>query len=306
MFLSRVFRGIFSGFGTFFYLSSVVLWDIGLTLINTVTSNKKVGHFVPEGKPGHKGIWPEYIPPKEGDSRCACPALNALCNHGILPRDGKNIQFKHLGDVVHEVYNFSSSFSHFAPWYVAKFLQRDYKTGTVNLDDIHVHNYIEHDASICRWDIKQQPDQSKPAHDLIHDFLSSATGDNGETITRQDLSRFLEKRRAYSKAHNPQYTLSTSQRFFGSSNATGFLAFFGGKVKDIKIFLNEERLPDGWETGVRSKCGVTFMTFNLTVNKVEFGIDERRGDRNEAKMAASITDDSKLNATEPAVAANAV
>jgi hypothetical protein len=62
-----------------------------------------------------------------------------------------------------------------------------------------------------------QPDQTKPAFDLIHAFLASATGDDGKTITPEDLSKFLEMRRADSKANNPQYTLSTGQRFFGSS-----------------------------------------------------------------------------------------
>ena len=66
-------------------------------------------------------------------------------------------------------------------------------------------------------DAKFDPDQTKKAFDLIHRFLSSATGDDGKTITPEDLSKFLEMRRAHSKATNPQYTLSTGQRFFGSS-----------------------------------------------------------------------------------------
>ena len=32
-----------------------------------------------------------YQPPGPTDSRSPCPALNALANHGYLPRDGKNI-----------------------------------------------------------------------------------------------------------------------------------------------------------------------------------------------------------------------
>lgn len=32
-----------------------------------------------------------YQPPEPNDSRSPCPALNALANHGYLPRDGKNI-----------------------------------------------------------------------------------------------------------------------------------------------------------------------------------------------------------------------
>ncbi|CAF4377053.1 unnamed protein product [Adineta steineri] len=33
----------------------------------------------------------QYQPPGPNDSRSPCPALNALANHGYLPRDGKNI-----------------------------------------------------------------------------------------------------------------------------------------------------------------------------------------------------------------------
>ncbi len=32
-----------------------------------------------------------YQPPGPDDSRSPCPALNALANHGYLPRDGKDI-----------------------------------------------------------------------------------------------------------------------------------------------------------------------------------------------------------------------
>lgn len=59
-----------------------IVWDASVTAINLVTPNKRKGHVVPEGHPGFGGEWPEYIAPKEGDSRCSCPALNALANHG--------------------------------------------------------------------------------------------------------------------------------------------------------------------------------------------------------------------------------
>ena len=70
----------------------VFTYDGLLELGNQVMPKRKVGHMVPEGHPGFGGKWPEYIPPKEGDSRCACPALNALANHGarhISMRNGR-------------------------------------------------------------------------------------------------------------------------------------------------------------------------------------------------------------------------
>lgn len=60
----------------------VFAWDALLELSNQVLPKRKKGHVVPEGHPGCGGNWPEFIPPGEGDSRCACPALNALANHG--------------------------------------------------------------------------------------------------------------------------------------------------------------------------------------------------------------------------------
>jgi len=70
------------------FLSTVVqilyvfVWDFVLALINIVTFNRRRGRVTPRGTPGAEGEWPAYVAPKAGDSRSACPALNALANHG--------------------------------------------------------------------------------------------------------------------------------------------------------------------------------------------------------------------------------
>ncbi|KAJ7619667.1 hypothetical protein FB45DRAFT_1033517 [Roridomyces roridus] len=46
-----------------------------------------------------------YIPARSGDSRSPCPALNALANHGYIPRRGTKIHFTHLLNAVRTVYN---------------------------------------------------------------------------------------------------------------------------------------------------------------------------------------------------------
>lgn len=73
-----------SGFTPLFTLQfiGIVLWDIGLSFFNLLTPNLKKGSVVPKGHPGAGGSWPAYVPPKDGDSRGSCPALNALANHG--------------------------------------------------------------------------------------------------------------------------------------------------------------------------------------------------------------------------------
>ena len=68
----------------FFTNVYVFTWDAALELTNLVLPKRKMGHVVLEGHPGFGGEWPEFKPPQDGDSRCACPALNALANHGAL------------------------------------------------------------------------------------------------------------------------------------------------------------------------------------------------------------------------------
>ncbi|KAF9453351.1 putative chloroperoxidase [Macrolepiota fuliginosa MF-IS2] len=254
-------------------------WDAGVTVVNLLTPSKDEGHIVPEGHPGFGGTWPEYIPPKEGDSRCSCPALNALANHGILPRDGKNIQFKEMGRVIRTTYNFSATFCYFVPHYAAEMLGKDYGKDTIDLQEIDLHNGIEHDASLVREDAALSPDQSKPHVKYITELLASASGkdENGNAVlTAQDLSKFSAKRRADARELNKDFTLDFFHKVFGSTNASTMLVAFGGRVKDLETWLLEERFPDGWETKIKSRLGMTFAKFNTTIAKVELGIDEKK------------------------------
>lgn len=147
----------------------VLTWDFVLTIVGCVTPSHPVGHVVPAGHPGAGGEWPEYVSPGEGDSRSACPMLNAMANHGayeqipilystteqltgILPHDGKNISFKTMNETIRSTYNFSPSFCYFVPNYMARILKKDYFKDTFDLEQISVHsdNGIEHDASLTR------------------------------------------------------------------------------------------------------------------------------------------------------------
>lgn len=65
-------------------------------------------------------------------------------------------------------------------------------------------------------DLAHQPDQSKPALDLIDELLASATGKNN-TLTPHDLSVMSTKRRREARANNSEFTLSTFHKLFGSS-----------------------------------------------------------------------------------------
>ena len=87
---------------------------------------------------------------------------------------------------------------------------------------------------------------------------------------------------------------------FYDNSASGFLTIFGGLVDDIESILIDERIPDGWESRIRKRKGLTFAAFNPVVYKVERAIDEEKykakvaGEADSAKVAASEADEAKV------------
>jgi len=99
-----------------------------------------------------------------------------MANHGIIPRDGRDISFSEVSAQIHATYNFSPSFSLYTCRFIAKVLNRSYKTGRFDLSDIDVHNGIEHDASLVRRDAAHQVHQGMPDPALVAALIKSATG----------------------------------------------------------------------------------------------------------------------------------
>ncbi|KAH9961692.1 Cloroperoxidase [Lactifluus volemus] len=307
--LRRIGREITASIFEFCFLVYLFSWDISLTLINVLTFKRTVGRVTPKGHPGEGGIWPEYIPPKPGDSRCGCPALNAMANHGIISRDGRNISFRDLSRKVGETFNISPTFCIYVPRYAAHILNRSYNSGRFDLSDVDAHNGIEHDASLVRRDTYLQNDQGPPDGQLVASLLKCATGpppriqatasysplpssdspyfdvavhvakaladfDMNRTLTATDLSRRLGVRRPESRRDNGQYSLDFRHKIFGSANGSTMLTVFGGCVPDLYTFLVEERLPDGWESRARDRMGLTMFSFTRVSLRIEFGVKE--------------------------------
>lgn len=146
--------------------------------------------------------------------------LNALANHGILPHDGKNISFSELNHKVRQTFNFAPSFCFFVPKFSADFLNRSYWSGRFDLEELSLHNAIEHDASLTRMDAALVPDQGKPDPTLVAELLGEATGtmeDGRPLLTIPDLSRALSKRRVDARKTNKHYTESFFHNMFGSA-----------------------------------------------------------------------------------------
>lgn len=254
----------------------VLAWDILLNIGNAVLPKRKKGKVVRPGHAGVGGKWPEFIAPTEGDSRCSCPALNAMSNHGILPRDGKNITFKQLNALIQETYNFSPSFCFMVPHIGASMLKKSYWKDSFNLADLDLHNGIEHDASLTRLDTHLNRNQAPPHLPFVKELLESATGrdeDGNPLLTEADVSRMLVKRRKEAEVANPHYTTSKFHEVFGASNASTLLTIFGGRVADLEAILIDEKLPEGWESRILEHFGLTVIAFNKVVSRVGKGTE---------------------------------
>ncbi|KAI5899703.1 Cloroperoxidase, partial [Schizophyllum commune H4-8] len=269
-----------------------------------LTPNAKPGRLIPAGMSGAGGKWPEFVPPKAGDSRCSCPALNAMANHGILPHDGKNITFSEMGDKIHSTYNFAPSFCYFVPNYAANMLGRSYKKHTFNLADLDLHNGIEHDASLTRecLDSVLAPDQGAPHEPFVRELLDSASGRDARTgerrLTVPDLSKISARRRVQARATNGAYSLAAVHQKFSAANSSTMLRIFGGKLDDLETMLLEERIPDGWESSTKARHGLTILSFQSTVKAVAKGIDEGAAAREMEAEAARVLEGEKMGQME--------
>jgi len=249
-------------------------WDAVLVLGNLVFPNKSPGQIVPEGHPGFGGKWPEHIPAEEGDSRCSCPALNAMANHGIVSHNGRGISFIELTKKLQATYNLAPTFCIYLGKYIANYMEKDFSKDVFDLKDIDIHNQIEHDGSLIREDIHFEPDSSKIATPLIEELLGSASGkdeDGNPILTYSDLSKAFSQRQADSKATNPEFSTSLQLRMFGYGNCAAMQTVFGGKVADLRPFLLEEKIRDGWLPWNKMHYGQTLGTFNKASFKIGVG-----------------------------------
>lgn len=99
-----------------------------------------------------------------------------MANHGIISRSGRRISFVELNNHIQATYNFSPTFSSFVLHFLARMLERNFSEDTFDLEEIDLHNGIEHEASLLRLDAALQPDQSIKHVPFIEELLAAATG----------------------------------------------------------------------------------------------------------------------------------
>ncbi|KAI0050825.1 Cloroperoxidase [Auriscalpium vulgare] len=185
-----------------------------------------------------------FCPQQPSDVRSPCPALNTLANHGYLPRDGQELSAPVIANALEEGYSLSTTLANILS-YGGKFLLG--QKGAFNLADLARHNRIEHDASLAHDDAAPRNEYApeKPDLERLAEFL--AHSQNGVTLSVEEVAQARVDRES---------TLSTRLDRLHAEIARGEMSLvfqlFGGDeemipVETLRVWMSEERLPDGWK-----------------------------------------------------------
>ncbi|KAL1881212.1 hypothetical protein Daus18300_001063 [Diaporthe australafricana] len=193
-----------------------------------------------------------YQAPTDSDVRAPCPGLNALANHGILPRDGKGITIDILTDAAYTGFTIAGD----ATLVFGSLAFKTSTTGdasTFDLDDLKQHNphVLEHDGSMSRNDSYWGDNLS--FNDQAWARTLENWGDN-EVITFAVAAAERTARFEYGLATNPEFNATFAQTT-SLLEYSLILSAFGGLVEGngnktfIKYLFEKERLPIelGWQ-----------------------------------------------------------
>ncbi|KAL6298799.1 Chloroperoxidase, partial [Sparassis latifolia] len=195
-----------------------------------------------------------YCPPQKGDSRSPCPALNALANHGYLPRDGKCVTPAALTHALRAGYRLSAPLA----WVLTRggFFLLGQRRAHICLADLARHNCIEHDASLVHPDVAHRDEYAPlhPAPHMLDAFLAHAA--DGALMTPADVARARVAREAsYARpmdalhaeiARGEMAIAALRTRTKDAEPAPLPQPLPGVPVEMLRTWMHEERLPDGW------------------------------------------------------------
>ncbi|CAG8453007.1 16781_t:CDS:2 [Funneliformis mosseae] len=211
----------------------------------------------------------DYQAPGPNDLRSPCPALNALANHGYLPRDGKNITAGQMVAATHKQLNLGKTVGYFLAYGAI------FKIGKIKitLDDLHT-NPINHSMSLTRTDVELNEDFRKVSPALIDSLISEK--DDTNKLTKYSFARQFIKRRDQSLKDNPEFHgLSRSQKIqvFGEYSLTlncltGSANEMGVEidVNTLKGFYQFERFPENWK---KSEKTISFRQFAKIIKETK-------------------------------------
>jgi hypothetical protein len=188
----------------------------------------------------------QWLPQQPGEVRSPCPALNTLANHSYLPHDGKQLNFTIITQALEKGYGLSSMLAHIL---VIGGIALLGQTGSFDLSDLARHNRIEHDASLVHNDTKPRDEYAPIRADstLVKQFLEQAK--DGHFMTIEDVARARVWRESQCPVLNQMHAeiargeMAIAFGLFGQQDSDKQ----GIPVDTLRVWLGEERLPDGWK-----------------------------------------------------------
>jgi len=211
-----------------------------------------------------------YKPAPPGALRTPCPVLNALANHGYIPRDGRDMTSAQLSAAFRYL-GFGPDTTSFLVGGAFKVHADDPPAGSstsrlglrdadeinsngtpvLNLNQIGRPHAVEHDVSITRQDrelgncIILQPQ-------LLQAFLACPA--NGHAFTSSDIGRFRRERYDQQKRDNAQLDFDPAKHQLACGEIGAFQGIFGKglsysiPIAYVKAMFEDERLPfeEGW------------------------------------------------------------
>jgi hypothetical protein len=224
----------------------------------------------------------DYRPPPPGALRAPCPILNTLSNHGLIPRDGRNIRADELKSALSviglgvDVRNFlvRGAFAEHSD--NPKAGSKGTRTGlrdpnqvdsetipVLNLDQAGRPHALEHDVSITRQD-RKLGDCINLQPNLLAQFLRCSA--NGRSFSITDMSNLRKMRYEQQKQANTELDFPPAIHRITSGEVALLQGLFGRGMsysipkEYVQAVFGEERLPykEGWTPRV---TGLYFPEF---------------------------------------------
>ncbi|OJI99706.1 hypothetical protein ASPVEDRAFT_39082 [Aspergillus versicolor CBS 583.65] len=217
----------------------------------------------------------DWMPAGPDDARSPCPMLNTLANHGYLPRGGRSISQETWTNALVTALNFDPQV---AKGLFGNAILSNTSKGAeeFDLDQMNVHNLLEHDASLSRSD-------AYFGNNHLFDptvFAQTRQYWTDPTLTAVQLANSKLARQIHSKAFNPTYTYPQTTEET-SYNEAGFPIIAFGNMEEgtvrrdwVEYFFENERLPTdlGWkvreEPITEEKMGKVVKQIKAALNMV--------------------------------------
>lgn len=163
--------------------------------------------------------------------------LNTLTNHGFLPRDGRNFTKDNVIAGLGNGLNFDAALAGLM-WEQAIVANPEPNATFFTLEQLNVHNVLEHDASLSRTDAAFG--NNHVFNQTIFDTSKMWWTD--ETVTAKQLAHSKIYRQLVSRAENGNYTFTASTEEFSLGEVAAPIIAFGdvktGTVsRDLMVYF---------------------------------------------------------------------